>query len=246
MIADHRGDLGEARRCFEQSLVAARDAADRKSVAAALNNLGVLARRLGEEDAPQLLAEARQFLQEALEVYEEIGSRGGVTLTLYNLGDVACLREEYEASEAYYVEATRRAQALHATSLLTTIVLGAAKLLISTGDRERAVELLFPVLDHPATIDEDRQITRELLTELASLLEPAVFRAAQRTGRRHTLEEVAEAISAGQLRSQPQTPVSLPAPEQSDQTGELVIQASIQQGSTAERAADFERARACY
>ena len=237
IIADHRHDLEEARRCFEQSLAAARDAADRKSVATALNNLGVLARRLGEESTPQLLTEARQFLQEALEVYEEIGSRGGATLTLYNLGDVACLREEYEASEAYYVEAARRAQAIHATSLLTTIVLGAAKLLINTGSRERAVELLFPVLDHPATIDEDRQITRELLTELASLLEPAVFRAAQQTGKSLTLEEVAEAISAGQLRNQPRHPASLPTPEQNDQTGMLEVEASIQQGSTAERAA---------
>lgn len=245
MSADFRGDPDASRRYFQQSLDAARAAGDRKGVAGALNNLGVLAHRVGEEtESRQLLEEAGEFLREAFEVYEEIGSAGGAALTLYNLGDVACLLGDFEACERYHLEALRRAAAIGAISLMTTVLLGVAKLLARTGAPERAVELLAFVVRHSATIDDDRKAAERLLTKLAAEMDPELLEELRGSGAALEMTAVVEELRENVRRHPKRAAESLTGSPGSERL--LDVSTAIERGDFARRNAQPDVARACY
>jgi tetratricopeptide (TPR) repeat protein len=76
-----------------------RESADRAGEARALNNLGVLAQRLGD------LATAQGTYDAALALRRELGDRAGQAETLSNLGGLAHARGALEAAQASYRQA---------------------------------------------------------------------------------------------------------------------------------------------
>jgi diguanylate cyclase (GGDEF)-like protein/putative nucleotidyltransferase with HDIG domain len=244
MIADMQRRPREARSLFEQSLTVSRRSGDRQSVANALNNLGVLIRHGGlAEESRQLLQESRRFLEEALEVYEEIGADAGAALTLYNLGDIAYLLHDDNIAEDHFREALRRSVATGALPMLCTVFVGVASLMIRRGDAAGAARLLSLVEHHPAAPDNDRKRAVELLVGVAAQLP----------------EREMEAIRASVVCSNPRDVALQMVNGRGFDRGPSVgpngtgyppfvedVQATIEEGQLAERNARHTDARLCY
>ncbi len=77
-------------------LAAYRSIGDRRGEGMALNNLGYLARRLGQ------WAQARAYYEQALAIRREVGDRRGEGVTLTNLGGLALDLEQTDEARHYY------------------------------------------------------------------------------------------------------------------------------------------------
>ena len=97
-IYSQQDNFEESNHYLQLSLAISREHDIKIEIAGGLNNLGVNAFMLGEHDA------ARQYYQQALEVYTEVGYRTGIALSLGNLGDVA-YDEGLKAHLDYYQQA---------------------------------------------------------------------------------------------------------------------------------------------
>jgi diguanylate cyclase (GGDEF)-like protein/putative nucleotidyltransferase with HDIG domain len=248
IIADSLGKLDEARTHFAESLAVSRAGADRKSIATALMNLGVLIRRIGEErESGVLLGEARQFLQEGLEIYEEIGARDSVALTLYNLGDIALLLDDLGTAEMNFVEAMRRAVDNGSVPLQIDVVIGVAKLLRRIGAEGEAAELLAAIAHHPAAAEEQRSSTGTLLRELETAMAAEPFLAARASGERSDLDDLARRVVDGDILRLARLAATRAKRKAEGESSQAVDpEALIEQGRVAERHAEHARARQCY
>ena len=194
----HQGELEEAKRLFQESLTLCRKLGDRRVTAAALNNLGNVVHKLGE------YAEAAPCYRESLTIYRELGDRRGIALSLYNLGDVARIQGEVRTARNSYQEALRNAMEIQAVPLALEILLGMAQLLAKeskkdtgpTKGKERAVEFLSLILDHPSGKRETKDRTNLVLSEISSSLPSSTVNAARERGQRKTLERVVEELRA--------------------------------------------------
>jgi diguanylate cyclase (GGDEF)-like protein/putative nucleotidyltransferase with HDIG domain len=242
MIADMQGSPREARSLFEQSLVVSRRAGDRQSVGNALNNIGVLILHAGRKEGSRpLFEEARRFLEEALEVYEEIGTGTGASVTLYNLGDIAYHLEEDEAAEELFLEVLRRSIARDALPMLLTTFVGIAILVTRRGDDHLALRLLSLVHSHPATREEDRQRAGELLRELAARV--GVEDMETVAAARESVKTVAVQLVNDRVLMQRARPAVDPEEGPPPAVSPSV---AIEEGQLAERGARHTDARRCY
>jgi tetratricopeptide (TPR) repeat protein len=102
IIFAHRGNLGEAKRCFEEALAAARRGAATELLMAVLIHLANVYAALGERE------KAVPLYQEVLSIQrtkndEEVDQRA-VGLTLVNLGNLCRENGEADRARAYYLE----------------------------------------------------------------------------------------------------------------------------------------------
>ncbi len=86
-------------RLSQMQLAARRKAGDRGGEGVTLNNLGLLADRLGQPE------EARHYYEQALAVLREVGDRGGEGTTLNNLGSLADHLGQPEEARRYSEQA---------------------------------------------------------------------------------------------------------------------------------------------
>ncbi|MBI3097936.1 MAG: tetratricopeptide repeat protein [Planctomycetes bacterium] len=90
-----RGEYGEARRRYEESLAIRRELGDRHGIAGSLNSMGNVHYARGE------YGEARSRYEESLAIQREIGDRHGIAGSLNNIGAVHQARGEHaEAMKA--------------------------------------------------------------------------------------------------------------------------------------------------
>lgn len=102
------GNYMAARTHFQESLALARELGDKQSIAAALNNLGLVA-EYGLND----YLEAHVLYEESLAIRRELGNKRGIAAVLNNLANVA----DYEGNYS-------RARTLHKESLILGRELG--------------------------------------------------------------------------------------------------------------------------
>jgi non-specific serine/threonine protein kinase len=93
------GEMGKARRMFEQALEIRRAVGDRPGIAASLNNLSIVARHEGD------LATARSLQQESLDIARELNEPGRVAICLCNLGIIARDAADLDAARDYLEQA---------------------------------------------------------------------------------------------------------------------------------------------
>lgn len=96
-VALEQGELGDARRLYEDARQFAGGAAD--LVAKIEENLGIVANVEGDHD----LAQAH-FLQ-ALELYRRLGDDHGVALSLHNLGIISADRRQFHRAQEQFEQA---------------------------------------------------------------------------------------------------------------------------------------------
>jgi predicted ATPase/DNA-binding SARP family transcriptional activator len=90
------GDAQAARAILQQDMILWQKAGDRWGEAISLMAWGQYALRQGD------FVEARDFLQNCLEIYQEFGSKGGIFQASRDLGHASRALQEYDQAEAYY------------------------------------------------------------------------------------------------------------------------------------------------
>ena len=102
MLAWVAGDMGAARRHFERALSISREVNDPRNVAGMLNNLGIVAMRQSDFES------AERFMQEALQIYTELGTlEHQRAKLLMNLAIAANERREFRRAKEHTELATR-------------------------------------------------------------------------------------------------------------------------------------------
>ncbi len=97
-FAVYQGEYMTARGYAEEALSIFRELGDRRSVARALNELGLVASYQGS------YAAARQFLEQSLAIKREMGEEWSVANAINNLGLVACYQNDYVTAHALHQE----------------------------------------------------------------------------------------------------------------------------------------------
>ncbi len=133
-----------------------------------MNNLGDLA--IQEGDFPAAAA----YLEEALDIFQAIGARVGVTTTLLGLGSLAARLGDEQAARQYYRDGLAEAVALEAVPLILYALVGEAGLRCNS-DPKGAAELLGLALNHPATTTETHCEAAPTLDALRNALDPATL-----------------------------------------------------------------------
>jgi hypothetical protein len=153
----------------------AEEMGNRTQAGVALWGLSTLAEMRGD------YAEARRLAQE---------SRGYFQTYLGDLclGWAALGSGDHQAAETYFYRVVQPASEAQWVPVVLEAVAGLAHLLATTGEPERAVELLALVLVHTASEQECKDRAARLQAELAAELPPEVVEAAQERGRARDLD----------------------------------------------------------
>jgi len=94
----NQGRYQEAQELYHESLQVSREIGDRRGIAKALNNMGMVAWGQGSYEKEEKL------FRESLETNREIGDRRGTAASLDNLGNVAFRQRRYESAEKLHRE----------------------------------------------------------------------------------------------------------------------------------------------
>jgi tetratricopeptide (TPR) repeat protein len=129
--------LTDSRPELEEALSIGRELGDKWNTATALRNLGLL------ENIGGNYLEARSFLEQSLEVWREMGSKGkmGSAWTLAFLGDAALNHDEPERARSLYEESVAILRGLGDLNFLAYAARRLAQLAWREGDFERAIML---------------------------------------------------------------------------------------------------------
>ncbi|MCX4094474.1 tetratricopeptide repeat protein [Nocardia sp. alder85J] len=96
ILAQARGDYGEADRRYQQALTIFEELGDRVGMASSYGQLGILAQARGD------YAEAERRYQQALTLLEELGDRARMATSYHQLGILAQRRGDYPEAERRY------------------------------------------------------------------------------------------------------------------------------------------------
>jgi predicted ATPase len=162
VLADERGDLGEAARLLEESSELWRASEDRGGFATSLNSLAVVARNRGDR------ARARALFEQSLELKRELGDLAAISTTTCGLGTLAV--DEGKFAEARLLLEESLAIDRHLGDRLgVAINLGnLAAVALETRDLGRARQLAAEALETFGSLG-DQDGVAEGLEQLASI-----------------------------------------------------------------------------
>lgn len=188
------GNYDQARDFYRESATTSREIGHRRNLAISLGNLGDVACQYGEYDR------AADLLQESLAIKKELGDRFSLIYSLSHLGKVAHRIGRVRKAKEWYDQALQIACDIGATAFVSDVLIGVADLLATTGDTERAVELVQAALNHTGGDQEVKGAADKLLVELEAELPSHVVAACRQQGDAKSLETVvAEVLDKKQL-----------------------------------------------
>jgi tetratricopeptide (TPR) repeat protein len=189
-VAHLLGEYDKAQSFYLESRALYQERGSRQGEAGLLNNLGETARLQGDYQA------ARQYYREALDISKEIDSKVTMVSIINNLGHVASAMCDYAAALPCYQEALQIAMNSLAIPRVLESLAGWAGVLASTGQPQRALELLGLALGHPALDDDTKSIVMQVLAELRVQLPPEEIEQGLKRGQALHLESVAAELLA--------------------------------------------------
>ncbi len=181
------GDHARARDYYLEVLPLCQKVGDRSAEAVIWSNLGSLAQERGD------FAEAEALLQTGLAIFKDLNSWQYVIHGTASLAGVQVAQGNYEQARAALQWALQKAMAEQIHHMIPVVVYEAALLYAAQRQGVQTLELLYWVLDHPATLAEQKQGAEERRVELEARLGDT--QVAQIRGRMQ--EVTAEMIAAG-------------------------------------------------
>lgn len=176
---------------FLESLALCREVGDRWGEAAALGNLGTIARW------QRNYAAAVQYYQESLPLFKETGNQSDIATMTGNLGHAAYAQGDYATARTCYFEALQTEMNIWAIPMALESLVGLAGVLVRTGKPEQALDLLGVAAHHPALMNETRQeFVEPILADLRTQLAPEVVMVGLERGQALRLEEVVQEMAA--------------------------------------------------
>ncbi len=178
----------EAQQLLGESLAIARELDNRRGIANSLVNLGCVAADLGD------YSKAQKYLRECLDISKDMGYQSMQGSCLLELGNVAQQLGNSAEAATLYRQALTVATASQRTPLMLEILLGMSQLLADREEREKAVELLSFIHEHPASDQDTRDRAEALRRDIEAELPPLVFEEAAEKGRALELDAVISEI----------------------------------------------------
>jgi predicted ATPase/DNA-binding CsgD family transcriptional regulator len=111
----------------------------------------------------QEYASARHFCEQSLKLYQDLNDQGGLAAAQRGLGQIALRLDEPTQAATYFRHALGIAATINFVPLVLSILLDISDLLIAYQLRQRAHEILYTVLRHPAITVQQHQIAHEIL-----------------------------------------------------------------------------------
>jgi predicted ATPase/transcriptional regulator with XRE-family HTH domain len=180
------GRYDEARLALEESVALGISVGDRWGLGFAYRGLGIIAQAQGEH------LEALAMFRKSLDTLGELGARQDVARVLAEMGrSVFALGNDVEAGRIWR-QALRIATETKGTFIALEALLGLASLRARSGDVEQAFELLWIVLNHPASVQDTQNRAARLRSELEAQLTSQQVQAARAQAK--TLEVAVEEV----------------------------------------------------
>lgn len=184
IVADCLEEYPQAQALYLEGLALSCEVGNRLSESAALNNLGEIALVQGDFSA------AWKYYQESLKIKREISHKETMAGTISNLGHTAFAMGDYPGALASYYEALQIASEIGNYPDLLEILTGLTEVLASTGQGEKALELLGLVLNHPAVDHVAKTSAETVLASLRAHYAPAEIETGLERGKTLRLEQV--------------------------------------------------------
>lgn len=178
----------EAAERLTEALDLSRSERIREIEAQVLMNLGLCAHKQGD------LERAAERYRTSLEISRTLLAREDALINAVNLGDVALARGHAHEAWHDFVRAAEEAVAFGAMPRTLDALRGAAEVLASLGEHERAAEIVGFILAHPACNVEVRGEVERVVTTLTASLDGAALGRARTRGREQPIDEVLVAL----------------------------------------------------
>jgi predicted ATPase/class 3 adenylate cyclase len=189
-VSGFRGDSERATELYEQSMDLFREQRDKQHLAYCLNNLAMVVCSQGQGD----LGRAAQLTEESVALQRELGTRGGVSMGLYNLGWMALLQDDLGRAAGLFRESLSLSWDSGLNPLVQGGLEGFACVAGARGEAERAARLWGAA----QTLHETKGILRDpdflaeadaRISAVRSGMGEEAWEEAWRKGRAMTLEE---------------------------------------------------------
>jgi tetratricopeptide (TPR) repeat protein len=174
----------EARLALEESAALNNSIGDRWGLGSAYRGLGVVAQTQGEHQ------QAVVMFRKSLDTFTELGGRWWVARVLAEMGLSFFALENHADAERAWNDSLRIARETGGTPVALEALAGSASLQAKRGDLERALELLWIVLNNPACFQETRDRLTHLRLELETQLTREQIEAVHRRVQAKTFEAV--------------------------------------------------------
>jgi eukaryotic-like serine/threonine-protein kinase len=179
------GAYEEAAKSFQRALMLTEGEASAERKQADLKRqLGDAFLGLGQYE------QAKQLYQESLDLLQKVDYRWGVAAALNELGNVSFLLEDYEGSQACFVEALKTAMGIRALPVAMASITGIASLLANAGQPEWALGLAAFVVNHSLTDRQTVYRAEQMAYELKSALSVQGAAEAEEKGKAANLNDI--------------------------------------------------------
>ena len=175
------GRYDEAHAALEESTALNSSLGDRWGLGAAYRGLGLVAQAQGKHQ------QALVMFRKGLDTFTELGGSWWVARVLAEMGESILALEDEAESGRVWRESLRIATDIHGTPVALEALAGLASLQMKRGELEHALELLWVVLNHPASFQDTKnrasqlraqvevQLTRQELEPVQQRVEDATF-----------------------------------------------------------------------
>lgn len=213
-IAYAQNTYAEARDLFQRSHDLYESLDDDMGMAKTLNSLGNVAEEMGDHQMAQELyrqsfAMARATsstriintngiydagqmsrLLEKLAQQERAKDVRGAADTLYQIGEIANEKKDYDNAKLYFLRALRSAHSIGALELALNCLMGMVQIFNSEGQRERALQLLAFLLYFPDSSEDLQDGAERIAFELQSEMPSDVLETVWEKGKNAALDEI--------------------------------------------------------
>lgn len=157
------GHYAEAERHYRESLRIRQDYRDPEGIAVTANHLGEIS--LLQHDYPA----ARQLYEQSLSLYQKLNDQGGLAAAHHGLGQVAYQAGAAGLAAHHFREALDIADRINFIPLLLSLLIDVGSLMLNNDLKNRGVELLRLVYEHPASNQQQQEKAASLLDSSSSI-----------------------------------------------------------------------------
>jgi predicted ATPase/DNA-binding SARP family transcriptional activator len=186
-----QGNYHEAKPRLLEALAFQEEIDDWVYMRMSLALLGEAHERLGEYE------QAKQRYEESLLISRGNGDRLGMATALNNLGRLSVTLAQHRRAKAYLKDALTMASEIQFMPLIIDGLISVAALLVQGPDKQPALDILVPILDHPAIEPQMHARATQLLAGLTSGAPAEILAKAKPTSRLETV--VAGLLAEGSL-----------------------------------------------
>ena len=151
------GHYAEAERHYRESLRIKKDYKDPEGIAVTAKHLGEIS--LFQHDYQA----AQQLYEQSLSIYQTLNDKGGLAAAHHGLGQVACQAGAADLAARHFREALDIASKISFVPLLLSLLIDVGTLMLDNDLKNRGVELLQLVHDHPASNQQQQEMAASLL-----------------------------------------------------------------------------------